>query len=147
MILEDDTPYSQDGTLQFSDVTVDPTTGSVTLRAVFPNPDGVLLPGMFVRTIIQEAVREEAILVPQQGVSRTPKGDPFALVVNGESKTEFRPLVIDRAIDDQWLVTKGLGPGDKVIVEGLLMLRPDTVVNASPFEEKGQGGEDSPEKG
>lgn len=140
LLLEDGTSYPQDGTLQFSDVTVDPSTGSVTLRAVFPNPDGMLLPGMFVRTIIQEAVRNEAILVPQQGVSRTPKGDPFVLVVSAESKAEFRPLVLDRAIDDQWLVTKGLAAGDKVIVEGLLMLRPDTVVNATPFGEKPEGG-------
>ncbi len=139
LLLEDGTPYPQDGTLQFSDVTVDPSTGSVTLRAVFPNPNGMLLPGMFVRTVIQEAVREEAILVPQQGVSRTPKGDPFVLIVSGESKAEFRPLVLERAIDDQWLVTKGLAPGDKVIVEGLLMLRPGTVVNATPFGEKAEG--------
>jgi membrane fusion protein (multidrug efflux system) len=141
LVLEDGTPYPLDGTLQFSDVTVDPSTGSVTLRAVFPNPDGVLLPGMFVRTIIQEAVKNDAILVPQQGVSRTPKGDPFALVVSEESKAEFRPLVLDRAIDNQWLVTEGLVPGDKVIVEGLLMLRPGTVVNASQFEGEVKGSE------
>ena len=139
LLLEDGTPYAQEGTLQFSDVTVDPSTGSVILRAVFPNPDGVLLPGMFVRTKIQEAVREEAILVPQQGVSRNSKGDPFALVVNADNQAEFRPLKLDRAIDDKWLVINGLSTGDKVIVEGLLMLRPGTVVNASPFGEKPQG--------
>ncbi len=110
------------------------------MRAVFPNQDGVLLPGMFVRTVIQEGVRKQALLVPQQGVSRNSKGDPFALVVNAENKAEYRPLVLDRAIDDQWLVTKGLAPGDKVIVEGLLMLRPGTVVDAAPFGEKPQGG-------
>ncbi len=147
LLLEDGTAYPQDGTLQFSDITVDPTTGSVTLRAVFPNPDRMLLPGMFVRTVIQEGVREQALLVPQQGVSRNPKGDPFALVVNAESKAEFRPLVLERAIDDQWLVTKGLATGDKVIVEGLLMLRPGTEVNASPFGEKAEGGGAPPEKG
>lgn len=141
LLLEDGTAYPQDGALQFSDVTVDQSTGSVTLRAVFPNPDGVLLPGMFVRTLIQEGVREQALLAPQQAVSRNSKGDPFALVVNAESKAEYRPLVLDRAIDDKWLVTKGLAPGDKVIVEGLLMLRPGTVVNAAPFGEKPQGDE------
>ena len=147
LLLEDGTAYPQDGTLQFSDVTVDPTTGSVTLRAVFPNPEGMLLPGMFVRTVIQEGILEQALLVPQQGVSRNSKGDPFALVVNAESKAEFRPLVLERAIDDQWLVTKGLAPGDKVIVEGLLMLRPGTVVNAAPFGAKSEGADASPEKG
>ena len=136
LLLEDNTVYPLDGTLQFSDVTVDQSTGSVTLRAVFPNPDGLLLPGMFVRTVIQEGVREQALLIPQQGVSRNSKGDPFALVVSAESKAEYRPLVLERAIDDQWLVTKGLATGDKVIVEGLLMLRPGTVVNATPFGEQ-----------
>jgi membrane fusion protein (multidrug efflux system) len=140
LLLEDGSAYPQDGTLQFSDVTVDRSTGSVTLRAVFPNPDGVLLPGMFVRTLIQEGVREQALLVPQQGVSRNSKGDPFALVVNAESKAEYRPLALERAVDDKWLVVKGLAPGDKVIVEGLLMLRPGTVVQATPFGEKPQGG-------
>ena len=147
LLLEDGTFYPQDGILQFSDVTVDPSTGSVTLRAVFPNPDGMLLPGMFVRTVIQEATREQALLVPQQGVSRTSKGDPFVLVVNAESKAEYRLLVVERAIKDQWLVTKGLAPGDKVIVEGLLMLRPGTVVNASLFGEKPEGGGAPPKKG
>ncbi|WLE96546.1 MAG: efflux RND transporter periplasmic adaptor subunit [Candidatus Electrothrix communis] len=146
LLLEDGSAYPQDGTLQFSDVTVNPTTGSVTLRAVFPNPDRMLLPGMFVRTVIQEGIREQALLVPQQGVSRNPKGDPFALIVNGESKAEYRPLVLERAIDDQWLVTEGLAAGDKVIVEGLLMLRPGTVVNASLFGEKPPGG-GAPQKG
>ena len=140
LLLEDGTAYPLDGTLQFSDVTVDQSTGSVTLRAVFPNPDGVLLPGMFVRTLIQEGVREQALLVPQQGVSRNSKGDPFALVVNAESKAEYRPLALERAVGDKWLVTKGLAPGDKVIVEGLLMLRPGTTVNAAPFGEKSEKG-------
>jgi membrane fusion protein (multidrug efflux system) len=140
LLLEDGTPYPQEGTLQFSDVTVDPTTGSVTLRAVFPNPDGVLLPGMFVRTAIKEGEREQAVLVPQQGVSRNSKGNPFALVVSAESKAEMRPLVLERAVGDQWLVSKGLAPGDKVIVEGLVMLRPGTEVKAVPFGTKPQAG-------
>ena len=141
LILEDHTAYPLDGTLQFSDITVDQTTGSVTLRALFPNPDGVLLPGMFVRAMIKEGINKQAILIPQQGVSRNPKGNPFALVVDAESKAGFRPLTLDRAIGDKWLVSSGLAPGDRVIVEGLLMLRPGTVVNATPFDptQVGQG--------
>ena len=134
LILEDDTAYPQEGTLQFSDVTVDPTTGSVILRVVFPNPKGVLLPGMFVRAVIKEGVNEQAILVPQQGVSRNPKGKPFALIVDAESKAGLRMLTLDRAIGDKWLVSAGLVSGDRMIVEGLLMLRPGTVVKAAPFD-------------
>ncbi len=141
LILEDGTAYPLEGTLQFSDVTVDPTTGSVILRAVFPNPEGMLLPGMFVRAMIKEGVNERAILVPQQGVSRDPKGNPFALIVDAESKATFRPLTLDQAIGDKWLVSAGLAPGDRLIVEGLLMLRPGMVVKATPFDptQAGQG--------
>ena len=135
LILEDGKPYPLDGTLQFSDVTVDPTTGSVTLRLIFPNPDGEILPGMFVRAIIKEGVDPKAILVPQQGVSRDAKGNPYALIVDKESKTELRQLTLDRAIGNQWLVAKGLAPGDRVIVEGLQMLRPGTVVKASSLDQ------------
>jgi len=133
LILEDTTVYPQEGKLQFSDITVDPTTGSVILRAVFPNPEGVLLPGMFVRARIKEGVSEQAILVPQQGVSRDRKGNPFALIVNAESKTVLHPLVLDRAMGAEWLVSKGLATGDRVIVTGAQMLRPGTVVNAVPL--------------
>ncbi|MEN6559458.1 MAG: efflux RND transporter periplasmic adaptor subunit [Acidobacteriota bacterium] len=126
--LEDGTPYPQEGTLQFRDITVDPTTGSVTLRAVFPNPDKVLLPGMFVRAIVEEGVSDQALLVPQQGVSRDTKGSPYALIVNGEGKVEQRPLEIERAIGDQWLVGKGLAAGDRVITEGQLRVRPGAAV-------------------
>ena len=146
LILEGNTTYPLEGTLQFSDVTVDPTTGSVILRVVFPNPEGILLPGMFVRTVIKEGVNEQAILLPQQGVSRDPKGNPFALVVDAESKAGFRPLTLDRAIGDKWLVSSGIAPGDQVIVEGLLMLRPGTVVKATPFDptHAGQGATSGP---
>ncbi len=141
IILEDGTAYQQEGTLQFSDVTVNPTTGSVILRSVVPNPDSVLLPGMFVRAVIREGVNEQAILVPQQGVSRDPKGNPYAMVVDAESKAGFHPLTLDRAIGNKWLVSAGLAPGDRLIVEGLLMLRPGTVVKATPFDptQAGQG--------
>jgi len=141
LLMEDGTAYPLEGTLQFRDVSVDPTTGSVILRVVFPNPEDVLLPGMFVRAVINEGVNEQAILIPQQGVSRDPKGNPFALVVDAESKAGFRPLTLDRAIGDKWLVSSGLAPGDRLIVEGLIMLRPGTVVKAVPFQETraGQG--------
>ncbi|NOY68959.1 MAG: efflux RND transporter periplasmic adaptor subunit [Deltaproteobacteria bacterium] len=133
LMLENGAAYPQEGILQFSDVTVDPTTGSVVLRVVFPNPEDVLLPGMFVRAVISEGIKEQAILIPQQGVSRDPRGNPFALVVDADSKATFRPLTLDRAIGDKWLVSSGLASGDRVIVEGLLMLRPGTVVKATPF--------------
>jgi membrane fusion protein (multidrug efflux system) len=143
LIQEDGTPYSLEGTLQFSDITVDQTTGSVMLRVVFPNPEDILLPGMFVQTVIKEGVNEQAILIPQQGVSRDTKGNPFALIVDAESKAAFRPLTLDRAIGDKWLVSAGLAPGDPVIVEGLMMLRPGTMVKAAPFKESQAGPEPS----
>jgi membrane fusion protein (multidrug efflux system) len=133
LILEDGTLYPHEGTLQFSDVTVDQTTGTVTLRAIFPNPDKTLLPGMFVKAIIQEGVDEQAILVPQQGVSRDHRGDPYSLIVDDENKVQLRRLVLDRAIGDDWLVVSGLVPGDRVIVEGLQRLQPGTEVKATPF--------------
>jgi membrane fusion protein (multidrug efflux system) len=149
LIQEDGAPYSQEGALQFSDVTVDPTTGSVILRVVFPNPENMLLPGMFVQAVIKEGVNEQAILIPQQGVSRDSKGNPFALIVDAESKAAIRPLTLDRAIGDKWLLSAGLAPGDSLIVEGLMMLRPGTMVKASPFKEpqadpKSPAGPDAP---
>ncbi len=137
LILEDNTAYPQEGKLQFSDVTVDPTTGSVILRVVFPNPEGVLLPGMFVQAVIKEGLDEQAILIPQQGVSRDHKGNPFALIVDVESKVELRMLTLDRAIGDQWLISAGLAPGDRVIVEGLKRLRPGATVKAVLFKARG----------
>ena len=135
--LEDGMPYPLEGTLQFRDITVDPTTGSVTLRAVFPNPDVVLLPGMFVRAAIEEGVNDRALLVPQQGVSRDTKGNPYALTVNGENKVEQRPLELDRAIGDRWLVRKGLVAGDRVVVEGQLRVRPGATVKVVPLGSPG----------
>ena len=114
-------------------MTVDPTTGSVTLRMVFPNPDHVLLPGMFVRAVVEEGVDEAAILAPQQGVTRDPKGDPIAWVVGEDGKVEQRTLEVDRAIGDRWLVTSGLAAGDQVIVDGLQRVRPGVPVTAVPF--------------
>jgi membrane fusion protein (multidrug efflux system) len=133
LILEDGTPYPLAGKLQFRDVTVDPTTGSVTLRMVFPNPDRVLLPGMYVRAVVEEGVNEAAILAPQQGVTRDPKGTATALVVGEDGKAEERQLAVDRAVGDRWLVTHGLAAGDRVIVDGLQKIRAGTPVKDVPF--------------
>jgi membrane fusion protein (multidrug efflux system) len=134
LILEDGTAYPLEGTLQFRDVTVDPTTGSVILRTVFPNPQGTLLPGMFVRAVVKEGIHKQAILIPQQAVSRDPKGNPVALIVDAEGKVGQRMLTLDRAIGDKWLVTSGLSPGDRVIVEGMQRVRPGASVKVVPFE-------------
>jgi membrane fusion protein (multidrug efflux system) len=134
LILEDGTAYPLGGTLQFQDVTVDPTTGSVILRVVFPNPKGVLLPGMFVRTVVQEGVNKQAILIPQQAVSRDPMGNPLTLIVDAEGKVQLRILTVDRAIGDKWLVTNGLKSGDRVIVEGMQKVIPGASVKVVPFE-------------
>ncbi len=140
LVLEDGTVYPHEGTLQFRDVKVDPTTGSVILRMIFPNPERILLPGMFVRAIIKEGVKEDAILVPQQAVMRTLKGSPYVLVVDPNDKVERRMLQLDRAIGDKWLVTSGLSPGDRVIVQGLQFVRPGMQVRVSPWGKKARGG-------
>ena len=133
ILREDGTAYPQDGALEFRDVTVDPTTGSVILRIVVPNPDGELLPGMFVRAVVKEGVKEDAILVPQQGVGRDPKGNPLALIVNVDGNVEQRMLEIDRAMGVRWLVCSGLAVGDRVIVEGVQRVRPGAPAKAVPF--------------
>jgi len=135
LIHEDGTAYPLEGTLQFSDVTVDPSTGSVILRVVVPNPKGVLLPGMFIQAVIKEGVNEKAILVPQQAVARDHRGNPIALIVDAEGKVGQRMLTLDRAIDDKWLVSEGLSPGDRVIVEGVQRVRPGAAVKVIPFNE------------
>ena len=126
--LEDGSEYAHPGTLEFSEVTVDQTTGSVTLRALMPNPERLLLPGMFVREEIQEGVRQDAVLAPQQGISHDQKGQPNALVVGPDNTVELRTITTDRAIGDQWLVTSGLKPGDRVIVEGIQSAKPGAKV-------------------
>jgi membrane fusion protein (multidrug efflux system) len=130
LTLEDGTSYEQEGKLQFSEVTVDQGTGSVTLRALFPNDQGVLLPGMFVRATIEEGIRQDGILAPQQGVTHNERGEPTALVVGQDGKVELRVLTTDRAIGEKWLVTKGLNDGDRLIVKGLQMVRPGAQVAA-----------------
>lgn len=146
LLLEDGTLYPLEGTLKFSDVTVDPSTGSFILRTVFPNPRHLLLPGMYVRAVVQEGLVEQAVLVPQQSVSRDPKGNPIALVVNGSEKVEQRLIAIDRAMGDKWLVSDGLKPGDRLIVEGLQKARPGTSVKAVPFKADGKGNPEPAKK-
>jgi len=134
ILLEDGNFCPAPGTLQFRDVTIDQSTGSFTLRIVVPNPKHLLLPGMFVRASVQEGIAQNAILVPQQGVSRNPKGDPYALIVDDSGKVHLRMLKLDRALGDQWLVSSGLKTGDRIIVEGLMKVRPGATVKAVPWE-------------
>ena len=130
LIMENGQPYALKGTLQFSDVTVDESTGSITLRAIFPNPQHSLLPGMFVRARIDEGVAPNAILVPQQGVTRTPRGDASVMIVNDKNQVESRQVATSQAIGDKWLITSGLKSGEKVIVSGLQKVRPGVTVKA-----------------
>jgi membrane fusion protein, multidrug efflux system len=136
LLLEDGTPYPLPGSLRFSDVTVDQGTGSVTIRSVFPNPKQVLLPGMYVRAVVQEGVSENAILIPQRGVTRNPAGNAMVLVVGAEEKAEPRVIKVERTVGENWLVSDGLKPGDRVILEGIQKARPGTVVKAVPFGSK-----------
>ncbi|WP_379986183.1 efflux RND transporter periplasmic adaptor subunit [Enterobacter hormaechei] len=132
LLMENGQPYPLKGTLQFSDVTVDESTGSITLRALFPNPQHMLLPGMFVRARIDEGTQPDAILVPQQGVTRTPRGDATVLVVNEKNQVESRTVVAPQAIGDRWLITEGLKNGDRVIISGLQKVPPGVTVVAIP---------------
>ena len=133
LMLEDGTAYPSRGTLQFRDVTVDPTTGTVKLRMVFPNPQQVLLPGMFVQAVVEQGVNPAAVLAPQQGVTRDRRGNPIAWVVGKDEKVEQRTLELDRVVGDKWLVTGGLNLGDRLIVEGLQKVRPGVAVRAVAF--------------
>ena len=132
ILLEDGTKYSQEGKLAFSEVTVDPTTGSFGLRVIVPNGDHILMPGMYVRAIVATGVRDEAILVPQQGVARDPRGNATAMIVGADGKAEQRALQVSQTIGDKWLVDGGLIAGDRVIVEGLQKIRPGIPVRIAP---------------
>jgi membrane fusion protein (multidrug efflux system) len=143
LLLEDGTPYPVEGTLKFSEVTVDPSTGSFILRMVFPNPKHILLPGMYVRAIVQEGEVDKAILVPQQAVARDAKGNPTALIVDGEGKVGKRMLTLDRAIGARWLVASGLAPGERLIVEGVQKVRPGDAVKVVPFDAGRKNGVES----
>jgi membrane fusion protein, multidrug efflux system len=136
LLLEDGSPYPLTGILKFSEVTVDQSTGSVTLRAIFPNPKQVLLPGMFVRAVLEEGVNEKAILVPQRGVTRNSAGNAMVMLVGEGEKVEQRIIKVARTIGDNWLVSDGLKAGDRVILEGLQKARPGTPVKVVPFGSK-----------
>ncbi|MDL2268406.1 efflux RND transporter periplasmic adaptor subunit [Desulfosarcina sp. OttesenSCG-928-G17] len=130
LIMEDESVYPHQGQLQFRDVSVDATTGSVTLRIVVPNPDHVLMPGLFVRAEIKEGINTNAILISQQAVYRDLKGNPLAMVIKSDNTAEQRTLVIDRPIGDEWLVSKGLSVGENLVVEGVQRVKPGMTVNA-----------------
>ncbi|QXI36415.1 efflux RND transporter periplasmic adaptor subunit [Pseudomonas xantholysinigenes] len=132
LTLEDGTPYAQQGALKFSEVTVDSSTGAVTLRAQFPNPDGLLMPGMFVHGTLAEGVRQQAVLVPQQGVSRDLKGEATAWVVGEGDKAELRHIKATRTVGNQWLVEAGLKAGERVITEGVQRVRPGIALKPVP---------------
>lgn len=144
--LEDGTTYPAEGTLQFADVSVDPTTGSQTIRAIFPNRQSLLLPGMYVRAELIQGTQANAMLVPQRGVTRDERGNATVMVVGPKNMVAMRQITTSRTIGPDWLVTGGLKPGDKVIVEGGMMLRPGMPVTPTPFREPapGQGGAAAP---
>ena len=133
--LEDGSLYPLEGKLEFSDVTVDPSAGSITIRALFPNPRAELLPGMYVRALLEEGVKENGLLVPQQAVARDSTGKPFAYVVGKDNKLQRRQLLIERAIGNKWLVSNGLQAGDKLVVDGHQRAAPDLEVTTAPWQE------------
>ncbi len=136
IILDDGSIYPLEGNLEFQDVTVDRSTGTVTMRAIFPNPSNLLLPGLFVRAVVPEGINKQAILVPHQAVSRDPRGNPLVLLVDAQDKVEQRQITVDRSIGNQWLVSTGLSTGERVIVEGLQKVRPGVPVRTVPFGEE-----------
>ncbi len=138
LFLEDGSLYPLTGTLQFQEVTVDQSTGSVMLRIVFPNPRWTLLPGMFVRASVETGVNPQAILCPQQAVMHNPKGEAYVYVVNDKNEVEMRTIVVERTIGDKWLVSSGLAAGERVVMEGLQRIKPGAVVKAVPFSSGNQ---------
>lgn len=138
LLLPDGTVYPLEGRLEFSDVTVSTTTGAVTLRAVFPNPHEQLLPGMYVRAVVEEGIDEKGILVPQQGVSRDQQGNATVFVVNSDNKVEVRPVGIHRAIGNNWWISKGLEAGDRLILDGVQRIRPGATVQTVALEGAGK---------
>ncbi|KRG44261.1 hemolysin D [Stenotrophomonas pictorum JCM 9942] len=131
ILLEDGSTFAHKGKLEFSEVSVDPATGSYGLRVRVDNPEQVLMPGMFVRAVLASGVRPDALLVPMQGIARDPKGNTTAMVVDGEGKVALRPVTVSRTVGDKWLVEDGLKAGDKVIVEGLQKIGPGMPVQAT----------------
>ena len=143
LMMPDGSEYKQPGTLEFSDVTVDETTGSITLRAVFPNPDHTLLPGMFVRARLEEGTNPNAILVPQQAVTRTPTGQATVMVVDQNNKVAVRNVTAQQAIGDKWLVTQGVQAGDRVISVGLQRAKPGAQVTPQEVTEDAKANQPS----
>lgn len=141
LILEDGSLYAHKGELKFSEVTVDESTGSVTLRALFPNPQQQLLPGMYVRARVQESIHQQAILVPQQAVSRDAKGNASALLLNTDNQVEMRALNVVRAVGNQWLIGSGLAAGDRVIIDGLQKVRPGAKASAIQVNATSESGD------
>lgn len=131
ILLEDGSEYAHRGRLAFSEVTVDPSTGSTAIRVIVPNPNDVLLPGMYVRAVVSTGRRNHAVLAPQTGITRDPKGNASALIVNAENKVEARSVKVSRTLGDQWLVEKGLKAGDRVLVEGVMKVKPGAAVQAT----------------
>lgn len=136
--LDDGTDYPLEGRIEFAEPIVDPDSGTITLRARFPNPDGLLLPGMFVRVVAPQSVVPNAILAPQTGISRDPKGNATALVVNQANKVERRIVTAAQAIGDKWLITSGLKAGDRLIIEGTDKVQPDDSVKAVAVDQAGK---------
>lgn len=136
ILLEDGSEFEHQGKLEFAEASVDPSTGSVLLRVVVPNPDSMLLPGMYVRAIVGSGVRDDAILVPQQGIARDPKGNTSAMVVNEENIVAQRSVRVSRTVGNQWLVEEGLQAGDRVVVAGLQKIRPGAPVQPSEREDE-----------
>ncbi len=141
IVLEDGSVYAHKGKLTFEGLTVDPSTGSYLLRATVPNPNDLLLPGMYVRAIVGSAVQQNALLVPQQGIARTPAGGAFAMLLGADGKVEQRSVKVSRTVGDQWLVDEGLAAGDKVIIEGLQKIAPGAPARAAaPASAAGPAG-------
>lgn len=143
LLMQNGSAYSQPGTLEFSDVTVDETTGSITLRAIFPNPDHRLLPGMFVRARLDEGTNPTALLVPQTGVTRTPTGEATAMVVGADNKVEVRKITANQAFGDKWLVTDGLKEGDRVITVGIQRAKPGAQVTPQEVKDDAKAAPES----
>lgn len=131
ILLEDGSDFPHPGRLKFSEVAVDPSTGSYALRIEVPNPEHMLMPGMYVRAVLGAGVRADAVLVPQRGIARDPKGNTTAMVVDAQGVVEQRQVVVSRTIGDQWLVESGLAAGDRVVVEGLQKIAPGATVEVT----------------
>ncbi|MEW5424934.1 efflux RND transporter periplasmic adaptor subunit [Amorphus sp. 3PC139-8] len=144
LVLDDGTEYGEPGRLLFSETTVDRTTGQVILRAEFPNTDGILLPGLYVRVLIEQGVQQNAIAVPRQAVQRDASGNARVFVVGEDSTAQVRQVSVGRVIDDRWIIEEGLKPGDKVIVEGFQKIGPGAPVAPQPWQPKGTASEDKP---